>query len=383
MKNTSSKRGRVRITAKWMRGRVGITAALLAVGLVAAACGSDSNSSGDAKDSGSTSTTAAGAAVECASGTISGAGSTFVQTIVQQWIKDYGAACPGATVNYQGVGSGAGIQQLTAGTVDFAGSDVLMKPEEESAAQAKVGPVLQIPWSAGGVAIEYHLSGVSDLKLTAAALAGIFAGTITKWNDPAIASSNSGTSLPASSIQVVHRSDGSGTTAAFTGYLAAAAPSVWTLGSAKDVAWPVGQGAKGSDGVTAAVKQADGSIGYAEVSFAKGAGLGMAKIQNAAGSFVGPDGDAVAAALAEAEVPANLHVNVNYLPKASAAYPISTTTLVLVPAKPADVAKGKLLRAFVLYALGRGQQAADSLSYAPLPASLATQATTVAKTIGA
>jgi phosphate transport system substrate-binding protein len=360
------------------RTRFALIGVLLAM-LVFAACGSDDNSTSADDASGST---VAPTKVACASGTISGAGSTFVQTIVQQWIKDYAAACPDATVNYQGVGSGAGIQQLTAGTVDFAGSDVAMKPEEQTAAEAKVGPVLHIPWTAGGIAVEYHLDGVKDVKLTPEALAGIFAGKITTWDDAAIKAANKGVTLPSTAIQVVHRSDGSGTTAAFTAYLAAAAPSTWTFGSGKEVPWPTGQGAKGSDGVTAAVKQTAGAIGYAEVSFAKGGSLGIAKIENAKGSFVGPEADAVAAALESATVPGDLKVQVSYAPDSADAYPISTTSFVIVPAKPADTAKGKLLQSFVSYALGRGQDAAEDLFYAPLPSSLQTKAATAAEGIG-
>jgi phosphate transport system substrate-binding protein len=346
------------------RGRWAVITVLL-MALVAGACGSDDNSGDDA--AGGTSSTQAASKTDCVSGSISGAGSTFVQTIVQQWIKDYAAACPGATVNYQGVGSGAGIQQFIAGTVDFAGSDVALKPEEETG--AKSGPVLQIPWSAGGIAVEYNLSGVKDLKLSPETVAGIFAGKITKWDDAAIKADNSGASLPSTGIQVVHRSDGSGTTAAFTAFLKAKAPSVWTAGSGKDVPWPTGQGAKGSDGVTGAVKQTSGAIGYSEVSFAKGAGLGIAQVKNSAGSFVGPEGKAVAAALASEMDPG--------------AYPISTKTLVIVPNKPTDAAKAKLLRAFILYAVTTGQNAADSLYYAPLPTSLQDQAKTAAESIGA
>jgi phosphate transport system substrate-binding protein len=257
-----------------------------------------------------------------------------------------------------------------------------MKTDEEALAKAKVGDVLHIPWSAGGIAVEYNLKGVSELKLTPDAVAGIFAGKITKWDDAAIKASNSGATLPSTAIQVVHRSDGSGTTAAFTAYLSAAAPSVWTVGSGKDVAWPIGQGAKGSDGVTAAVKQADGAIGYAEVSFAKGASLGVAKIKNASGAFVGPEGSAVSAALESAKVPADLKVQANYSPLGASAYPISTTTFVIVPKNPADASKAKLIKAFVLYALGDGQKSAESLYYAPLPKSLADQAVAAAESIG-
>ncbi|HEV7886066.1 MAG TPA: phosphate ABC transporter substrate-binding protein PstS, partial [Acidimicrobiales bacterium] len=287
-----------------------------------------------------------------------------------QWIKDFGSACPGATVNYQGVGSGAGIQQFIAGTVDFAGSDVKLKPEEQTAAEAKAGgPVLQIPWSAGGIAVEYNLKGVSGLKLTPATVAGIFAGKIATWDDAAIKADNSGVTLPSTGIQVVHRSDGSGTTSAFTTYLKTEAPTVWTYGAGKDVPWPTGQGAKGSDGVTGAVKQTEGAIGYAEVSFAKGAGLGIAQIKNKAGSFTPPEGKNVSAALAD--------------PTDPTAYPITTSTYVIVAKSPADAAKGKLLRAFILYAVGPGQNSADKLYYAPLPSTLVTEATTAAESIGA
>jgi phosphate transport system substrate-binding protein len=358
---------------------------ILSLALFLGACGSDDNTTDTAGgDSGPLTTggDTSAAETDCASGTISGAGSTFAQTIVQQWIKDYAAACPDATVNYQGVGSGAGIQQLTAGTVDFAGSDVAMKPEEQAAAEAKVGPTLHIPWTSGGIAVEYHLDGVKDLKLTPEALAGIFAGKIAKWDDDAIAADNKGVTLPSTAIQVIHRSDGSGTTAAFTAYLTAAAPAQWTFGSGKEVPWPSGQGAKGSDGVTAAVKQTAGAVGYAEVSFAKGGSLGIAKIKNAGGSFVGPEGDAVADALESAEVPSDLKVVVSYKPTSAKAYPISTTSFVIVPAKPSDTAKGKLLKSFVTFALREGQASAESLSYAPLPPSLTTKAITVAETIG-
>jgi phosphate transport system substrate-binding protein len=368
------------MTTRQPRKRLSVLVALVALATVAAACGSDDNSasSGDA----TTTTSAAGPKIECATAALSGAGSTFVQTAAQQWIKDFSSTCSGASVNYQGVGSGAGIQQLTAGTVDFAGSDVAMKPEEQTAAEAKVGPVLHIPWTAGGIALEYNLDGVSDLKLAPETVAGIFAGKIVKWDDPAIKATNGGVSLPATGIQVVHRSDGSGTTAAFTAYLTAAAGSVWTVGAGKDVPWPAGQGAKGSDGVTAAVKQTKGAIGYAELSFAKGASLGVAKIKNPSGVFVAPDAASVAAALKSATVPADLKVTINYAPTEAAAYPISTTTFVIVPKKPADAAKGKALRAFVLYALGDGQKSVESLYYAPLPAELLTQARTAAESIG-
>ena len=349
---------------------------LVAVAMVLAACGSDDNTD-------STATTAAKANVECTTGTISGAGATFPATLVQEWIKNYQAACSGATVNYQAVGSGAGIQQFTAGTVDFGASDAVMKPEEESAASAKGGQVLHIPWTAGGLAVFFNLSGVTDLKLSPEAVAGIFAGTIKTWNDPKIKADNASATLPSAPIQVVHRSDGSGTTAVFTGYLTDVAPTVWTAGSAKDVKWPTGQGAKGSDGVAATVKQTEGSIGYAEVSYAKGAGLPVAKLENPAGNFVEPTADAVAAAIASVNVPTDLKLKASYKPTDAKAYPISTPTWVLVFAKPGDAAKGKLLKSFLTYVLGDGQKSAEGLDYSPLPSAILTPARAAVQGIAA
>jgi phosphate transport system substrate-binding protein len=349
---------------------VGAVAAV--VTMVTGACGTDDNTT--ARSGGQGAAGGTGGRVECATGTVSGAGATFPQTIVQQWIKDYGAACPGATINYQAVGSGGGIQQFTAGTVDFGASDDPMKPAEQQAAEARGGPVLHIPWTAGGVAVEYNLAGVDQLRLSPETLAGIFAGTITRWDDAALKDDNPGTKLPSTGIQVVHRSDSSGTTAVFTGYLSAAAPSVWTAGAGKDVRWPTGQGAKGSDQVTAVVKQTPGAVGYAEVSFPSTNSLGVASIRNPAGAFVAPSAGSVSAALADAEVPDDLKVKPNFAPAARDAYPISTVTWALVYAEPADPAKGRLIKSFLEYVLGPGQASAERLFYAPLPASLLSRA---------
>src|SRR5438270_769418 len=356
-----ARRGRNR-----MRRGLGLIAVLAALSMMATACGSDNN--GKSTSSGTT------VPIACDPGTISGAGSTFVQNIAQQWIKDFQGKCSGATVTYQGVGSGAGIQQFTAGTIDFGGSDVAMAPAEEQGAVAKGGAVTTIPWSGGGIAVEYNLSGISSLKLSPETIAGIFAGKVKTWSDNAIKNDNAGVTLPSTGIQVVHRSDGSGTTAAFTGYLTAVAPAVWKAGAAKDVPWPTGQGAKGSDGVTAAVKQTQGAIGYAEVSFAKGSSLGIASIKNASGAFVQPNAANVTAALAEVQIPPDLKSKPNYKPTAAAAYPISTPTFALAFAKQKDPAKGKVLKDFLTYAVGAGQAAAQGLYYAPLPSELATKA---------
>jgi phosphate transport system substrate-binding protein len=274
------------------------------------------------------------------------------------------------TLNYQSVGSGAGIQQLTSKTVDFAGSDVPLK-DSEVAATGGPGAVVQIPWTAGGLAVEYNLREVKDLRLSPAALAGIFAGTVTRWNDPAIRTDNPGVALPASGIQVVHRSDGSGTTQVFTDFLKAAAPELWTFPSGKD--WPAGTagtGAKGSDGVTASVQQSPGSIGYSEVSFPKQAGLGVALVGNRAGRFLAPAAPAVSAALAEATVNPDGTLKLNYTPTGAGAYPISTTSYLLFYRQGADPARDVALRHFASWVLADGQALAEGLDYAPLPASV-------------
>ena len=299
--------------------------------------------------------------------TLSGAGATFPATLVQEWIKQYGPLAPGVTINYQPIGSGAGIQQLTSRTVDFAGSDVPLKPSEVEATGG-AGAVVQVPWTAGGVAVEYNLPGVEELRLTPRVLAGVFAGRITKWNDPAIKADNPRAPLPGSGIQVVHRSDGSGTTQVFTDYLKAVAPDVWTYPSGKD--WPAGTpgtGAKGSDGVTAAVKQSVGAIGYAEPSYPKQAGLGIAVVRNEAGRFVAPEADAVSAALAAATVRSDGSLALNFSAPNPEAYPISSASYLMFYAAGTDPARDTALRHFAAWALTDGQDLAEGLDYAPLP----------------
>jgi len=344
-------------------------AALCSLTLVATACGSSSKSATDT--TGSTPTSAAAGAKDTAS--LSGAGSTFVQSMLQEWIKQYGKVAPGVGINYQGVGSGAGIQQLTAKTVDFAGSDVAPKAEEQ-AATGGPGAVVTVPWVAGGIAVEYNLAQVKNLKLSADTVAGIFSGKITKWNDAAIKADNTGVSLPGTGIQVVHRSDGSGTTQVFASYLkAAAAPGLWDYPTDKDWHAPAGTGAKGSDGVTAAVKQADGAIGYAEVSYPKQSSLGTAQIKNKGGQFVSPTAAGVTAALAESTANPDGTLMLNYTPASPTAYPISTTTYLLFY-KDGDPTKTAALKHFAQWALSDGQKLAEGLDYAPLPQSILTPA---------
>jgi len=341
-----------------------VVAAALALALVAAACGTDDNTP---HTSGAARATGAGATDQA---TLSGAGATFPANLVQEWIKQYKGVAPGVTINYQPVGSGAGIQQLTAKTVDFAGSDVPLK-ESEQAATGGPGNVVQVPWVAGGLAVEYNLAEVKGLRLSPASLAGIFAGRITRWDDAAVRADNPGVRLPASGIQVVHRSDGSGTTQVFTEYLKAVAPDVWAFPIGKD--WPAGAagtGAKGSDGVTAAVKQSAGAIGYAEVSFPKQAGLGIAAVRNKAGQFVTPTAPGISAALGSAAVNPDMTLKVNYTPDGAGAYPISTTSYLMYYRSGADGAKLTALKHFATWALTDGQQLAEALDYAPLPQSI-------------
>lgn len=351
-----------------------VCAAAVSMALVAGACGSDNNTKTTTQPTtaGATTTIFAGANDKA---TLSGAGSTFVATIAQEWIKQYKSAAPGVTVNYTGVGSGAGITQLTAKTVDFAGSDAPLNADQTTATGG-AGAVLQIPWIAGGVAVEYNLASVKGLKLSPATLGGIFAGKITKWDDAAIKADNAGVSLPSSGIQVVFRSDSSGTTQVFTDYLRAAAPDVWTYGpSSKD--WPAGTpgtGSKGSDGVTAAVKQSEGAIGYSEVSYPKQAGLNTAVIKNKAGQFVAPTSAAVSAALAAATVNPDLTLKLSYTPDAATAYPISTTTYLMFYKSSGDAAKDVAVRHFAKWALTDGQKLAEGLDYAPMPDAVLSQA---------
>ena len=358
-------------TRRWLTTAAGLAALIT----VTAACGSSSKSS----TGGSTATTAG--KVQCQSGSISAAGSTFVQNITQQWIKDYEGACSGATVNYQGVGSGAGVQQFIAGTVDFGASDFALAASDVTAAQAKGGTVVQVPWAAGGIAVEYHLSGVTNLKLSPDTLASIFAGKITKWNDAAIKADNAGATLPSSGITVVHRSDGSGTSYGQQGYLSAVSPSIWTYGTSKDWKSPAGQGAKGSDQVTATVKQTEGAIGYAELSFAEGSGLSVAAIKNGAGQFVQPNTNSVKSALATATVADNGVTTLDYKSTDPAAYPISIVTYVISFQKPSDTAKAKLIQSFLTYAITNGQDSAEGLFYTPLPSTIAAKDATLVNSI--
>lgn len=335
-----------------------------AVVLVAAACGEEgANSSGSATVSGTGS----------GSVDLTGAGATFPYPLYSKWFSEY-AANEGVRINYQSIGSGGGIRQLSEETVDFGATDSPMSNEEM--ARAKGGPVLHIPTVLGAVAITYNLPGVaSGLKLSPEIVADIFMGRITKWNDPRIATLNPGMTLPATDLLVIHRSDGSGTTFIFTDYLTAVS-SRWKAGpgKGKEVRWPVGLGAKGNEGVAGQVKQTPGSIGYVELAYARQNGLAVAAVANSAGDFVTPSVEAVTAAAAGAA--RNLAPTTDYRVSivnapGKGAYPISSFTWILVYERQKDSVKARKLVDFLNWALTEGEAHAAPLDYAPLPESMA------------
>jgi phosphate transport system substrate-binding protein len=298
--------------------------------------------------------------------TINAAGATFPSPIYQKWFGEYKAAHPDVQVNYQAIGSGGGIRQLQAGTVDFGASDMPMKDAQIS--EMKVKP-LHFPTVMGAVVLSYNIPGVTaTLKLTPDAVAGIYLGTVNKWNDPKIAGANPGVNLPAKAIEVMHRSDGSGTSFCFTDYLAKISPEWKTkVGVNDSVQWPIGLGGKGNEGVAGLIKQTPFSIGYVELIYAVQNHMSYADVQNAAGKFVKPSFESVtAAAAASKEMPDDFRVSITNAPGAGS-YPISTFTWLLIPSEIKDPAKKKAITDFLAWMLTAGQKDAEGLSYAPLP----------------
>jgi phosphate transport system substrate-binding protein len=334
-------------------------AAALALAFVAA-CG-DSSQKAD-----STTTTAS----RTTSGAdLTGAGATFPYPLYSKWFNEY-ANKAGVKINYQSIGSGGGIRQLSEQTVDFGATDAPMSDAE--LAKAKGGPVLHVPTALGAVVVTYNLPGVTQpLKLTGDVVASIFQGQITKWNDARIAALNPGVTLPATDILVVHRSDGSGTSYVFTDYLASVSPAWATKpGKGKEVQWPVGLGAKGNEGVAGQVKQTPGAIGYVELAYANQNKLAAAELKNATGEFVAPSIASVTAAAAGAagKLPANTDYRVSIVNAAGAGvYPISSFTWIILYEKQPDAVKGKKLVDFLEWALTDGQALEAPLDYAPLP----------------
>ena len=296
-----------------------------------------------------------------------GAGASFPAPLYQRWFQDFNKAHPKVQVNYQSVGSGAGVEQYTKGTVDFGASDTAMKDEEIAKVPADKGVIL-LPMTAGSIVMAYNLPDVTgELKLPRAVYADILLGKITKWNDAKIAAANAGVKLPDQNITVVHRSDGSGTTSVFTKHLSAISPEWKTkVGDGKTVSWPVGVGAKGNEGITSQIQQTKGSIGYTEYGYAKNNKLAFASLENKAGKFVAPNDQSAAKTLEGVQLPENLRAFITD-PEGAESYPIVTYTWLIAPKKVADADKAKAIEAMVEYGLTDGQKVAAELGYVPLP----------------
>jgi len=328
-------------------GKLGLVAASVAVGLCISSC----NSGGG------------GGTVN-----LTGAGSSFVYPVMTRWIQGYSQTHTNVQINYQSVGSGAGIQQVKSGTVDFGASDAPL----DDTALAGMKPVIQIPESAGPVVITYNLPALKQpLQISGDTLAAIFIGKVKSWNDPALVKDNPGVALPNTKVVIVHRADSSGTTNAFTTYLAAVSPE-WQnkIGKGTQVPWPVGLGGKGSEGVTGQVRQTPGAVGYVELTFAAQNKLPMASIGNQAHKYVVPGTASTTAAIAAFADQLTKDPRIPIVnPPASApdAYPISTLTFLIIPKDGTDAAKRTALKGFVEYVITDGQATAATLEYAPLP----------------
>jgi phosphate transport system substrate-binding protein len=335
-----------------------LVAVLAIFGVIAAACGGSSSSSDNDN--------ASGYDYASLSGTLNGSGATFPLAFYQDAIQGFSGVAKGVTVNYNGVGSGQGKKDLAAGTSDWAGTDSLVSDADKATFK---GPFLYFPTVAAPITVSYNLSGVSKLNLSPATLAKIFVGTVTTWNDPAIAGDNPGVNLPSTAITVAVRSDGSGTTSNFTKFLAAAAPDAFTLTAGDTVAWPKSQAAKGNAGVAQLVKTTNGAIGYVDYSDAKATGLSFASIGNKDGKFVQPTLEGASAALAGAAINENLTYSALNAPGADA-YPITAGTYIIVYSSITNPAQASAIRGWINYVLTDGQKLAPDADFAPLPTSL-------------
>jgi phosphate transport system substrate-binding protein len=296
---------------------------------------------------------------------LTGAGATFPEPIYSKWFSEYSAAHPGVTINYQAIGSGGGVRQMTAGLVDFGASDMPVTDEQLSASKTKL---THIPTVMGAVVASFNVPGVSDLKFSPDVLADIYLGKITNWNDPRIAKDNAGVSLPNLKIIVVHRSDGSGTSYIFTDYLSKVS-SDWANGPGRGASpsWPMGVGGKGNPGVAGLVRQLPGAIGYVELLYALQNHISFGEIKNAEGSWVKASIDGVTAAAASIkQMPSDYRVSITNAPGKDA-YPISSFTYLLVPLKFPDPDKGKVIKDLLSWIITSGEGEAAGLSYAPLP----------------
>jgi phosphate transport system substrate-binding protein len=300
---------------------------------------------------------------------ITGAGATFPYPIYDKWFKEYSAAHPGVEINYQSIGSGGGIRQVTAGTVDFGATDGPATDEQLASAKTKL---IHIPTVLGAVVPIFNIPGINDLRFSPDVLADIYLGKITTWNDGRIAKDNPGVKLPDQRIVVVHRSDGSGTSFIFTDYLSKVSKE-WANGPGKGTSpnWPTGVGGKGNEGVAGLVRQTPGAIGYVELIYALQNKISYGEIKNAAGNWVRASIEGVTEAAASVkQMPADYRVSITNAPGPKA-YPISSFTWLLVPVKNPDPAKGKVIKDLLNWIITSGESEASALNYAPLPKSVA------------
>jgi phosphate transport system substrate-binding protein len=306
--------------------------------------------------------------------TLTGAGATFPYPLYSKWMSEYNKLHPSVRINYQSIGSGGGIRQVIARTVDFGATDDPMKPEEAAKA---AGKLRHIPTTLGAVVVAYNLPGVKGLKLLPEVVIDIFLGKVKNWNDPRIVKENAGQTLPDRDIGVVYRSDGSGTTAVFSDYLGSVSPE-WKdkVGVGKSLRWPTGLGAKGNEGVSGQLKTTPGSIGYVELAYALQNKLELAQIKNNAGQYVEPTIKSITAAAAGVKLPDSLHASI-VNPAGADAYPIAAFTYILVYEDMQEPRKAKALAQFLWWAVHDGQKFCERLHYAPLPT------TAVAKVEGA
>jgi phosphate transport system substrate-binding protein len=361
-----------------MRGWLaGYPLAALILAATLAGCDLDSSGPASGADDGP-----AGVA-SCADGSVTAQGSSAQANAMNTWIRNYQASCPGAAVEYDSIGSGAGVEAFIAGTGDFAGTDATLSAADQSAADARcgTGPAIHLPMVVGPIALAYNVAGLDDLRLAPATIASIFAGEVTRWDDPAIAADNPAAILPPTGILAVHREDSSGTTANFTAFLAATAADDWSYGSDRSWTAPGGSAEPGNEGVSAAITKSDGAIGYIELSFAQSFGLETAQVLGGAGQFVEVSNDAAGRTVASAELAgsgSDLKLDLDYGTTAAGAYPIVLVTYEVVcqrgtPADSLGVVKG-----FLTYtASAAGQAAVTRLGYAPLPEEIRREVATV------
>jgi len=342
-----------------VRGVAVAGVALAAAALSLAACSSSSTTTGGSSGGGSAKL----------SGTLNGSGSTFQLTFQQTAISNFKSVQPNMTVNYGGGGSGKGRTDLASNVVQYAGSDTAPIPSDETA-NFKGKTVLYFPVVVGPITVSYNLSGVSNLKLDGPVIAGLFDGSIKKWDDPKITALNPGVKLPSTTVVIARRSDSSGTTANFSQFLVDAAPGVWKLGSSSTIAWPAtSQGGNGNGGVAQIVKSTAGAVGYVDYSDAKASGLTYASVKNKDGQYVAPSVQSATTAADNATIAPNLTFSAIWAPGAGS-YPVTYQSWVLVYQAQSSANTAKMLQAYLGYLLGDGQKLLSSLNYAPLPASL-------------